>query len=72
MAWPKDIEMIQSLFSYYCKIILEINIKRYLKITHIFSSAMWLLAREIFDLAIESLTNVKTEKTKGDCREESI
>ena len=29
---------------------LEISIKRYLKITHIFSSAMWHLLREIFDL----------------------
>ena len=29
----------------------EINIKRYLKITHIFLSAMWYLPREIVDLA---------------------
>ena len=29
-----------SLFSYHCGILLEINIKRYLKITHIFPSAM--------------------------------
>ena len=33
---------------------LEINIKRCLKITHIFSSAMWHLPKEIFDLALES------------------
>ena len=32
---------------------LEIIIKRYLKITHIFSSAMWHLPREVFDLAIK-------------------
>ena len=52
---------------------LEISIKRYLKITHIFLSAMWHLPREIFDLAIESINKVKTEKnTEGDCREESI
>ena len=36
----KDIEIIQSLFFYHCGIMLEINIKRYLKIIHIFSSAM--------------------------------
>ena len=33
---------------------------------------MWLLAREIFDLAIESFIKVKTEKTKGNYRKESI
>ena len=32
---------------------LEIIIKRYLKITHIFSSAMWCLPREIFNLVIK-------------------
>ena len=37
-----DIKVLKShsLFSYHFGIILEINIKRYLKITHIFSSAM--------------------------------
>ena len=38
---------------------LEINIKQYLKITHIFSSAMWHLPRQIFDLAIGSLNKIK-------------
>ena len=47
-----------SLFSYNCVIMLEISIKRYLKTTHIFSSAMWHLPREIFDLAIENLDKV--------------
>ena len=37
---------------------LEIDIKRYSKITHIFWSAMWHIPREIFDLAIESLNKV--------------
>ena len=42
------------------------NIKRHLKITHIFSSAMWHLPRQIFDLAIESLSKVKRLKnTEG-------
>ena len=41
---------------------LEINIKGYLKITHIFSSAMWHLPREIFDLPIESLKKVKRQE----------
>ena len=36
----KGIEIVQSLFSYHWEIMLEINIKRYLKITHIFSSTM--------------------------------
>ena len=48
--------------SYHCGIILEINIKRYLKITHIFSSEMWHLPRETFDLAIESLNKVRRLK----------
>ena len=52
----------QSLFSYHCGIMLEISIKRYLKIAHIFSNAMCHLPREIFDLAIESLNKVKTLK----------
>ena len=44
---------------------LESNIKRYLKITHVYSSAMWHLPREIFDLTTESLNKVKkTEKTQ--------
>ena len=38
---------------------LEINIKRYLKITHIFPSIIGHLLREIFDMAIESLNKVK-------------
>ena len=31
----------QNLFSYYCGIMLDMNIKRYFKITHIFRSAIW-------------------------------
>ena len=30
ISWSKGIEIIQSLFSYFCEIMLEINIKRYL------------------------------------------
>ena len=59
----KGIEIIQKLFSYYCGIILAININRYLKIAHIFSSAMKHLPRQIFDLAIESLNNLKHWKS---------
>ena len=44
---------------------LEINIKRYLKITHIFSNSMWHLPREISDLVIESLDKVRLEKKKN-------
>ena len=44
------------------EIMLEINIKRYLKITYVFSSAMWHLPREIFDLATENLNKVKRLK----------
>ena len=57
----KGIEITQSLFSYHCQIMLEINIKRYLKITHIFSSANWHWPTEIFDLASESLNKVKRQ-----------
>ena len=41
---------------------LEIDIKIYLKITHIFSSAMWHLPREIFDLKIESFNKIENWK----------
>ena len=41
------------LFSYYCAIPLEIKIKRYFKITHIFSRAVCYLPREISGLATE-------------------
>ena len=41
---------------------LEVNIKRYLRITHIFSSAVWHLPREIFDLAIGSLSEARRLK----------
>ena len=41
---------------------LEINIKRYFKITHIFSSVVWHLPREIFDLVIESPNEVRRLK----------
>ena len=54
----------QSLFSYFCEIMLEVIIKRYLKITHIFSSAMWHLPRETFNLAVESLSKVRLKKTQ--------
>ena len=42
MAWCKGIEIIQSLFSYHYEIIimLEINIKRYLKVARMFLSVM--------------------------------
>ena len=73
MSWSKGIEIIQSLFSYHCGIMLEINAKRYFKITHIFSSAVWHLPREIFDLAIESLNEVRRlKKSQSVFREESI
>ena len=40
ISWSKVIEIIQSLLSYYCGIIVEISIKRCSRITHVFSSAM--------------------------------
>ena len=60
MSWSKGIEIMQSLFSYHCGIMLEINIKRYSKITHILSSAIWHLPREIFDLEQETFFNRKS------------
>ena len=45
---------------------LEISVKIYLKITHIFSSAVWHLPKESFDLAIENLSEVRRlEKHRG-------
>ena len=41
---------------------LEINIKIYLKITCLFSSAMWHLPRESFDLATKSLSEIRLKK----------
>jgi len=40
VSWSKCVEVLQSLCPYNCGIILETSIKRYLKIAHIFSSAM--------------------------------
>ena len=68
----KGIEIIQILFSYPCGIMSEINTKSYLKITHIFSSVMRHLPRQLFDLATESLNEVRLKETQGGCREESI
>ena len=52
---------------------LEINIKSYLKITHIFSYSMWHLPREIFDVATECSIKLEDWKnTEGDYRDESI
>ena len=42
---------------------LEVNIKRYLKITHVFSRAVWPLLSEIFDLAVKGLSKVGLKKT---------
>ena len=58
----KGTEIIQTVFSYHYGILLKISIKSYLKITNIFSSAMWHLPREIFDLATESLNQVRRLK----------
>ena len=43
---------------------LEINIKIYLKITCLFSSSMWHLPRESFDLATKSLSKIRLKKTE--------
>ena len=50
------------LFSYHCGIMLEISVKRYLKIIYTFLSALWHLPEEISDLAIESLDTVFKEE----------
>ena len=54
---------------------LEISVKRYLKITHVFSSAVSHLPREIFNLVTESLNKVRLNThththTHRDFREE--
>ena len=61
-----------SLFAYHCGIILELSIKRYLKMTHIFSSAMWHLPRETFNLAVESLSKVRMKKTQTVIAEKKV
>ena len=72
MSWSKGIEIIQNLFSCHCGIILEINIKRYLKITHIFSNAMWYLPKDVIDLNIESLKKVRMKKTQKMIAEKKV
>ena len=62
ISWSKSVEIIQSRVYYYCEIMLDISIKQYLKITHIVSSTVWHLPRDIFDLAIESLNKVRRLK----------
>ena len=55
----------QCLFSYHCGTMLEINIKINLKISHMFSSAVWHLSRKIFDSAIENINKVILKKNRG-------
>ena len=62
ISWSKVIEIIQSLFSYHCKILLETHIKTYLKVMHVFSNAMWHLPGNILFvdfLMMAILTGVK-------------
>ena len=46
---------------------LEINIKRYLKIAHIFSSVMWPLPRERVDLAMGNLNKFQFSSVAQSC-----
>ena len=62
ISWSKSVEIIQSRVYYYCEIMLDIIIKQYLKITHIVSSTVWHLPRDIFDLATESVNKVRRLK----------
>ena len=64
MSWPKRIYIILNLFFYHHGIMLEISIKRYLQITHIFSNTMWHLPREIFNLVIKSLNKDRLKRTQ--------
>ena len=57
-----DIEIIHSLFSCHCGIMLEINIKRYLKIAYTFSSAM--LCVFVTLLLLLLLNQADTQQTK--------
>ena len=50
----EGIEIIQSLFSRHCGVMLEIDIKLSAKITHMFPSAVRHLPRETYDLAVEA------------------
>ena len=59
----KGNEIIQHWFSSHCGIILEIGPKRYLKITHIFSSAVWHLLREILTWPLKA--SIKLEDWKN-------
>ena len=40
ISWSKGIDVVHSLFSYHQGLTLEINMKRYLKIAHTFSSVV--------------------------------
>ena len=62
VSWSKGVEITRDLFSSHSGIMFKINIKRNLKITHMFSNAVGYLLREVFDLAIESLKKVKMLK----------
>ena len=50
----------------------EVTIKRYLKITHIFSNAMWYLPKDVIDLNIESLKKVRMKKTQKMIAEKKV
>ena len=47
----------------HCGIMLEINIKRYLKITTFFKCIVTFTERDYLDLAIESFNKVRLKKT---------
>ena len=58
ISWSIGIGIIQNLFSYHSWIMLEINIKRYSKISHKISHNVTFTKRDL-DLAVESLNKVQ-------------
>ena len=69
ISWFEGIEIIQSLFSNHCGIMLAINIKGYLKITQYFQ-VQCDIYKERFDLAPESFNKVnRLKKTQREFAE---
>ena len=61
----EGIEIIQSLFSRHCGVMLEIDIKLSAKITHMFPSAVRHLPRETYDLAVEASMKLEGWNHRG-------
>ena len=73
ISWSKQYWNHSESVSYHYGIMLEINIKRYLKIAHIFFKCnVTFTKRDIWLKTLKALIKLEWKNTEGDCREENI